>query len=159
MKLNQYLTDHFTLYEMVRSETAARHGINNTPSEEHLPKLTFLCAEIFEPVREHFQKPYRPNSVYRCLELNRLLNSSDSSQHVEAEAGDIEIPGVSNFELALFILENLLFDQLILECYIPGVPNSGWVHVSLKNENSSKPKNRFEVYTYSNGVFHEGLLE
>jgi hypothetical protein len=34
--------------------------------------------------------------------------------------------------LAAWIVANLDFDQVILECYRKGQPNSGWVHVSYK---------------------------
>jgi hypothetical protein len=45
-------------------------------------------------------------------------------------AADIEIPGIPNHELAEWISKNLEFTQVILEFYTPGVPDSGWVHVS-----------------------------
>jgi hypothetical protein len=45
-------------------------------------------------------------------------------------AADIEIPGLPNYDLAVWIAENLQFTQLILEFYTPGIPDSGWVHVS-----------------------------
>ena len=57
------------------------------------------------------------------------------------EAVDIEVPGVSNLELAYWIKEKLQFDQLILECWT-GKSDSGWVHVSYKDIN------RKEVLTY-----------
>ena len=36
------LSKHFSLREMVKSQTAERLGIDNTPPEEVIPKLTFL---------------------------------------------------------------------------------------------------------------------
>jgi hypothetical protein len=38
--------------------------------------------------------------------------------------------GTDNAELADWIYSNLEFDQLILEFYTPGEPNSGWIHCS-----------------------------
>ena len=63
----------------------------------------------------------------------------EGHQHCKGEAVDIEISGISNYELAVWVKDNLNFDQVILECYRQGEPNSGWVHVSLKDEND---KNR-----------------
>jgi hypothetical protein len=37
---------------------------------------------------------------------------------------------VANAELAEWIKDNLDYRQLILEFYTPGIPDSGWVHVS-----------------------------
>ena len=53
-------------------------------------------------------------------------------------AADIEIPGVSNYEIADWIKENCMFKQLILEFYTPGVPDSGWVHVSYDYEENER---------------------
>ena len=63
----------------------------------------------------------------------------------------IEVAGVDNYELAEWIMGNLDFDQLILECYTGG--NSGWVHCSYV-ENGRK-----EMLTYDklNGYRH-GLI-
>jgi len=51
---------------------------------------------------------------------------------------DIECPGTANYEIAKWIEDNLDFDQLILEFYTPGIPDSGWVHVSYKSEGNRK---------------------
>ena len=155
MDRNRNLSAHFTLGELIRSETAERKGIDNTPPPELVPKLTRLCEEILEPVRAHYGTPFRPNSGYRSEALNREIGGSNRSQHCLAEAVDIEIAGISNYELAQWIRENLTFDQLILECYHPGVPNSGWVHVSLKPEERD---NRHVAMTYSNRKYMDGLV-
>lgn len=154
MDRNENLSTHFTLGELTRSETAERHGIDNTPPEEYLPKLRRLCEKVLEPARAHFGRPFRPNSGYRSPELNQKIGGSERSQHCRAEAVDFEIPGLSNYDLAVWIRDNLEFDQLILECYRPGEPNSGWVHVSLKEQGE---ENRNAVLTYSNGTYSNGL--
>ena len=64
--------------------------------------------------------------------MNRAVGGAPSSQHCLGEAADIEVPGLSNRDLALWIEKTLDYDQLILECSKPGVPGSGWVHVSFK---------------------------
>jgi|TARA_B110000967_G_scaffold195431_1_gene224919 zinc D-Ala-D-Ala carboxypeptidase len=155
MDRNEKLSDHFTFGELIRSETAERKNIDNSPPDHLIVKLQRLCSEILEPVRLHYGKPFRPNSGYRSTELNSEINGSSSSQHCKAEAVDIEIAGISNYELAVWIEQNLEFDQVILECYRKGEPNSGWVHVSLKDEETT---NRAIVLTYSNGSYSNGLL-
>jgi zinc D-Ala-D-Ala carboxypeptidase len=124
------LSAHFSLSELVRSETATRNGIDNTPGDTEIENLIVTCREILEPVREHYGIPFAPNSGYRCLALNRAIGSSDSSQHVTGNAVDFEIPGIDNKEAALWVMENCDFDQLILEFYKEGEPTSGWVHCS-----------------------------
>jgi zinc D-Ala-D-Ala carboxypeptidase len=53
-------------------------------------------------------------------------------------AADIEIPGIANADLAEWIKDNCEFKQLILEFYTPGVPDSGWVHVSYDPNDNKK---------------------
>ena len=76
---------------------------------------------------------------YKTLpDLNKAIGGSERSQHCKGEAVDIEVPGTSNYEVAKYIRDNLDFDQLILEFYTPGIPDSGWVHVSYKSEGNRK---------------------
>ena len=69
-------------------------------------------------------------SGYRSEELCAAIGSSARSQHCKAEAADFECVGVDNAELADWIKSNLTYDQLIVEYYTPGEPNSGWIHCS-----------------------------
>ena len=124
------LSTHFSLSELTKSETATRKGIDNTPNGTEIENLIILCSEILEPVREHYGVPFVPNSGYRGLDLNREIGSSDKSQHVTGNAVDFEVPGFDNKEVALWVMENCDFDQLILEFYKEGEPTSGWVHCS-----------------------------
>jgi hypothetical protein len=124
------LSTHFSLSELTKSSTAVRKGIDNTPDDTAVENLIVLCRGVLEPVREHYEIPFIPNSGFRCLELNREIGSSDTSQHVTGNAVDFEIPGIDNKDVARWVMENCDFDQLILEFYKEGVPASGWVHCS-----------------------------
>ena len=129
------LTRHFTLDEMLKSQTALRMGLDNSPEPDQLENLLALCENVLEPVRIHWAKPVVINSGFRALPLNRAIGSKDSSQHAKGEAADIEIPGIDNLVLYYWIAEELDFDQLILEFY-NGEPSSGWVHVSYAGDNN-----------------------
>jgi hypothetical protein len=150
------LSQHFTLREAGRSNSAARLGIDNLPPEDVWPALRLVATEILEPVRAHYGVPIIFNgglSWYRCPALNAAVGGSRTSQHMKGEAVDLELPGrVSNPDLAAWVSGNLQFDQLILECWTPGDPWSGWVHVSRKRSG-----NRGEILTYSGGVYTAGL--
>jgi zinc D-Ala-D-Ala carboxypeptidase len=109
------LTANFSLVEMTKSDTALRLGMSNIPS-----------------------KGVKVNSGFRHPEVNAKVGGSSTSDHCKGMAADIEIPGVPNAELAEWIKENLEFRQLILEFYTPGVPDSGWVHVSYNPSDNKK---------------------
>ena len=131
------LSDNFSLHEFTRSQTATRHGIDNTPSKEIIGNLQSLCLGVLQPVRQHFQKPMIISSGYRCVELNSKIGGSITSQHVQGQAADIEVLKIRNLELFYRINKNLSFDQLILEFHNPDEdPHSGWVHVSFNSDNN-----------------------
>ncbi len=149
------LSPHFTLQEMTKSQTAIRLGIDNTPSEGHREALEGLCVNVLEPLRGHFKSPVIVSSGYRSPMLCEEIGSKPTSQHAMGEAADFEIIGVSNYEVACWIRDNIEFDQLILEFYEPGQPNSGWIHVSYKSDGH----NRKQCLTFDGDNYTIGLFE
>jgi zinc D-Ala-D-Ala carboxypeptidase len=148
------LTNNFTLAELCKSQTALRKGIDNLPKDpDTVAKMQTLAEEILQPVRDKFG-PTVINSGYRCKKLNTAIGGSKKSQHCFGEAADIEVPTISNRDLAEWIKNNLDFDQLILEFYNGKDPSSGWVHVSYKN----KDDNRKQVLTINKQGTFQGLI-
>ena len=131
------LSRNFTLQELIKSDTAIRKGINNNPNAEQIEKLKALCENILQPVRDHFGR-VKITSGYRSPELCAAIGSSVNSQHARAEAADFECIGVDNAELFDWIKANLDWDQMILEIFTPGEPNSGWIHCSWVADNPRK---------------------
>lgn len=116
------LSEHFFLSEFVRSETAARRGIDNTPGPVVLEMLTYN-AERMEQVRSLLNAPLSISSGFRCLELNRAIGSADTSAHVKGLATDFIAPGFgSPIEVCDRIAASgITFDQLIYE--------HTWIHI------------------------------
>ena len=131
------LSKNFSLQEYTKSQTATRQGLDNTPGEEHMASAEALFQKVVQPVRDNFGVTVI-NSGYRGPALNEAVGGSSNSQHCKGEAVDIECPGTGNYDVAKWIEETLEFDQLILEFYTPGIPDSGWVHVSYKSEGNRK---------------------
>lgn len=132
------LTKNFTLNEMTKSETALRHGLDNTPGPAEIENLRVLCEQILQPLRDAYKRGIKVNSGFRHPNVNAAVGGSKTSDHCKGQAADIEIPGVPNAELAKYIADYFDFTQLILEFYTPGVPDSGWVHVSYDPKNLKK---------------------
>lgn len=145
------LSENFSLQELLKSQIALRKGINNKPvNSSIITNLQILCEKVLQPVRNHFAKPVVINSGYRCPKLNKALGSKAKSQHTKGQAADIEIPNVSNKEVAEWIEDNVSFDQLILEFYNGVDPSSGWIHVSYVGD----ADNRKQTLTINkNGTF------
>jgi hypothetical protein len=132
------LTKNFSLHELTKSETAARHDMDNTPGPAEIANLTELAGKVLQPIRDHFAKGVHVNSGFRHPDVNAKVGGSKTSDHCKGQAADIEIPGVANADLAAWIRDNMEFTQLILEFYTPGIPDSGWVHVSYDPNNLKK---------------------
>ncbi len=132
------LSENFTLEEMIRSETATKLNIDNTPNEKTIENLKDLCINLLEPLRNKLNKPVTILSGYRCSELNKAVGGVGNSKHLFGQAADIRVEGMDNLELVKFIQRYFKFDQLILEKMEPLNPSTGWVHVSwmgAKNRN------------------------
>ena len=126
------LTENFSLKEMTQSQTALKNNIDNEPNAEQIENLRQLCQTILQPIREDFQLPIKITSGFRSPELCEIIGSKPTSQHCAngCAAADFEIPGVDNKKVFKHIIENLPFDQIILEYYDESDINSGWIHVS-----------------------------
>ena len=141
------LSNNFSLKELTKSDYAIRNGIANEPNMDQIVRLKELCNEILQPVRNKFG-PVIVTSGFRSPQLCTAIGSSINSQHADGAAADFECLGVDNAELADWIYSNVNYDQMILEFYTPGEPNSGWVHCSY----SDKPRKQFLLaYRDENG--------
>lgn len=123
---------YFQLKEFLRSATAKRLGIDNTPSFEVVDSLKLLCENILEPLRHEWGYPIRVTSGYRCLALNTAIGGATKSQHMKGEAADIttiaDTPKSNQELFNLIVRMKLPFDQLIDEY------NYNWLHVSFTKE-------------------------
>ena len=135
------LTANITLDELTKSQVAERKGINNNPNPTQIENLKALAINILQPVRSEFDSPLIISSGFRCAELCIEIGSKITSEHCadnKSAAADFEIPGIDNKELAQWIRDNLIWNQLILEFYKEGEPSSGWVHCSYSTDLNKK---------------------
>lgn len=121
---------YFSFQEFERSETAYKHGIDNTAPESARRNIAALVDKVLDPLREAWGKPITVTSGYRCPELNRIVGGSKTSHHMRGMAADISTGNkVENRRLFQLIMDlKLPFTQLIDE------KNFSWVHVSLDPE-------------------------
>jgi hypothetical protein len=127
------LSPNFTLEEMTASETAERHGIDNTPSNEVLMNLRRL-ALFLEDVRTAVGMPLRISSGYRSPEVNQKVGGKSTSQHCRGVAADIKVKGMTPDQVVKAIISaKLPYDQVIREF-------DSWTHVSISNTKDEKPR-------------------
>lgn len=132
------MMEYFTMGEFIRSDTAAKLGIDNRCKMEHVPNIKALVANVLDPLRKAYGKPIRITSGFRCPKLNKAVGGSPTSQHMKGMAADIVgTPNTVAENTRLFYLIQSLklpFDQLIDE------KGMKWVHVSF-----CLKKNRHQV--------------
>jgi len=88
------LTEHFTFFELTRTDKAEFQEVNRRKGLCYTPELTDLCKLILEPVRTHYNKLVIINSGFRCYEFNAAVGGSASSQHMLGAAADFHVDGM-----------------------------------------------------------------
>lgn len=138
------LSKNFSLDEFLKSSTATRYKINNTPNNNVINNLKDLCINVLQPIRDNFGKPLTISSGFRCKELNDKVGGARNSQHLIGQAADFHIKGVPFNDVMMWCVDNLIFDQLIDEYS----KNTHWLHISFNKNN-----NRKQALIYRKGVY------
>lgn len=127
---------NFKMSELIHSDTAVQHNINNMPDINSLDCLLDLVFFVLQPLREKIGKPIIITSGYRNSQVNKLVggavdkNGNPTSQHCKGQAADFIIKGMSVDSIIDFIKKSgLKYDQLINEY-------NQWVHISYKRNNN-----------------------
>lgn len=134
-----HIAPNFRVYELNRSEVAARLDVDNRlPDDQVMRTAVRLAREILQPIRAAYDR-FSPISLYRSQELERTLKRHppgwiSTSPHTSGAACDLRIPGVSTLALAQWAEAHLPnCDEIICECIDPTQgPSSGWVHIALR---------------------------
>ena len=130
-----WASPHFSLDELTFSETAARKGIDNTPSDDVLDNLYKTAMEM-ENVRELLNNnPILVSSGYRSLSVNELLGSKPTSAHTRGLAVDFTCPkfGDPHDIVDAIFGSDILYDQIILEFDL-------WCHLAFPADGESARK-------------------
>lgn len=122
------LSPHFTLEELVRSDYAIRHSIDNNPSSEVLANLDLLAAGL-ERMRSVLAMPIHVDSGYRCPKVNSAIGGAKDSAHMQGLAADIICPA---FGTPLEIAEALVAHKLLIG-YDTVIMEGDWVHVAFSD--------------------------
>lgn len=136
-----------TYNEAIRSYTAKRLGIDNTPFQENLDQMLYTAKFVWEPMRLAMGVPVYVASFFRCLLLNLEISTwGYTSQHLAmpmntklsgfindgGSAIDVDADRygrITNKQIFFYYVDNdIPFDKLIWEK--GSSKNPGWIHVS-----------------------------
>ncbi|WP_108043306.1 D-Ala-D-Ala carboxypeptidase family metallohydrolase [Neisseria cinerea] len=153
------ITEHFSLKELTRSETARRAGIENKPSSAEMDNI-YYTAQQLEKIREYVGRPIIVTSCFRSERVNKLVGGSPTSAHRHGLAADCDASGMTSLAFAKLLIKMrddgaLKFDQLILE--FPERGDGAWVHIGFRR--NSQMRNQIMTATKRNGktVYLPGL--
>lgn len=119
------LSPHFSLAEMISSETASRLALDNTPNYIARANLAYLCAHVLEPAREELHAPITVTSGYRSPAVNRAVHGVKNSYHLTGSAADLvcqDMPRLFKILAANPYVDLLLFEHS---------QRSSWLHVQV----------------------------
>ena len=162
------LSEHFTLEELIYSDTAIRLSINNTPPLIHEGTLKHTCQWFLEPLRALLNVKYvgriinnkvvskvviKITSGYRSEKLNEKVGGKPTSQHKSGEAADIEAififtdgsKQVLNY-MALFAdIRQFVNDDLLSvdQCIQEKSGSAVWVHCSYSILGENRNRKQF----------------
>ena len=138
--MSDRISEHISLKEGIKSHTATRLSIDNTPRDIDLINMKTIAEKVFEPLRKWVGGPIAINSFYRSPKLNSAIGGSTSSQHCIGCAMDIDdVYGYkTNEEMYHYIQENLDYDQMIWE--FGDLNNPDWVHVSYVSDSENRTR-------------------
>jgi hypothetical protein len=136
--MSDRISEHISLKEGIKSHTATRLNIDNTPSDLDLVNMKTIAQKVFEPLRKFVGGPIAINSFYRSPKLNSAIGGSTTSQHCAGCAIDIDdnYGYKTNAEMFKYIKNNLDYDQLIWE--FGDINNPDWLHVSYISEGKNR---------------------
>ena len=125
-----YLTPHFTLEELYASETADRHGIDNTPPKEVVDNLRRLAFTLEEVRTILGNRPIFVTSAYRNPQVNKLVGSQPTSDHLKGLAADFVCPsfGDPDYVVRAILASSIPFKQVIREF-------GRWTHLAIPAQN------------------------
>lgn len=125
-KINQLKSDFFTVKEFIKSSTATRLKIDNTPNAEVMRNLQYGVQMILDPLRRIHQQPISITSGYRCEQLNKAVGGVPNSWHAIGNAADIHIKDENEAKEIFDILKTLpSVDTVLFE----HSRSSQWIHV------------------------------
>ena len=135
----EYLTEHFSLQEMIRSSFATRKGLDNTPTGKQRASLVRVC-EVLEEVRSLLGgRSLFVSSGLRKGRVNDDQGGARNSAHKKGLAADLDNLPEGNYESFLQMAPHVLrrelpVDQLIGEFFLHDEPRGGWIHLGLADE-------------------------
>jgi hypothetical protein len=168
------LSENFTLEELIYSDTAKARGIDNSPTALHKKILKHTAQYLLEKIRALLNEKYKTynkkevkyvalkvTSGYRSEKLNLAVKGSNTSQHLNGSACDIEARIVFKDGTKKVLPYTELYANIkqwvkekkmsVDQCIQEKSGNAVWIHAS--HHPSGRTKDRRQFLIYLNGMY------
>lgn len=124
---------------------SSKTSFNGFTKSQLLDNLRGLCINVLDPIKAK----YPSMQLTSCMRFSVPPGGSQTSQHMKGQAVDFVLNGsgqAAMYDCALWIRDNVAYDQLLLEYKTFGGVWKCWIHVSFNPtgargvEASGKPK-------------------
>ena len=154
------ISNYVSYNEVIRSATALKKNIDNTPNKLQLCRIKSLCKNLFDPLREWCGGRVKINSVFRSKLLNSKIGGASKSQHLANNGAAVDIDDIyghkTNLEMFHYIKDNLEYDKLIAEFPTDG-GQPRWIHMSYREgENRGIAMIAIKVMKKTHYVLYKG---
>lgn len=149
--LEKQITKNFNLSEFIKSDTADKKKIDNTPTVKVIENIEELCIKVLQPIRDYWQEPIKISSGFRCKKLNDAVGGAKNSSHLYGAAADFSAKNKKDnkklFDLIKIMMERNIIEvhQLIWEKGTKEYPQ--WIHISINCDERPYRKNQI-LYLY-----------
>lgn len=142
---NLQLSKYYTLAQLTErpsapvSEQVPDSGWGGLTKGQIVANLKLLAQNILDPIRERYPDSFVTNTF-------RKEASNGKNQHPLGQAADVQFsqtPKSKYYDIAVWVKDNLQYDQLILE--YSGKP-SCWLHISW-NPKGNRPPGPYKAWT------------
>ena len=122
-------SEFFSLAELIKSSTATKHHIDNTPPADVIRNLQYGVDMVLDPLRRIYGKPILITSGYRCPKLNTLVGGVSNSWHTQGNAADIHVASLTE---ATKLFSNLQKIPSVDTVLFEHSGSGQWLHVHYK---------------------------
>ena len=121
---------YFSIEELVKSASAERLAIDNTPPRAAQRMLTILVEQLLDPIRRRYGAPIIVTSGYRCPALNTAVGGVANSHHIVGCAADITTGSIENNTMLFALIIDMQTTHAIRFTQLIAEKDYRWLHIS-----------------------------
>ena len=121
---------YFSIEELVKSASAERLTIDNTPPRAARRMLTILVEQLLDPIRRRYGAPIIVTSGYRCPALNTAVGGVANSHHMVGCAADITTGCIENNTMLFALIIDMQATHAIRFTQLIAEEDYRWLHIS-----------------------------